>query len=280
MVDKKTFEINISNQDKIVGDVRFPEIVSSSLPVVIVTHGFTGHKDWGFIPFLSEKIASEEFVVISYNFSTDIIDTSKDWFLDVDKFASFTISQEVKELHILVEHIKSKEIFPQSIVNHIDSSQIFLIGQSLGGAVSLIYAAEFGSVEKIVLLGTVGTLFRYTKRQIEEWEKNGVWFFTNSRTGQELKINYTYYQDLINSNYFLENFISRISVPILFIHGEEDLTVPKREIIDLIRKSKNPFVELKLIENTGHTFGVEHPFEKPTPPLFKVIDETLRFLKI
>lgn len=273
------FEISVTSSDKILGDIRYGDTFETKLPIVIITHGFTGHKDWGFLPYLGERLAGNGFVTIVYNFTTDSVDPEKDWFTNIDKFATFTISQEVEELRLLIQFIQEKKIFPKELIDIVDTSKIYLVGQSLGGAISIIYAAKHNIVEKIVLLGTVGTLFRYTKRQIAEWEQNGTWLFTNSRTNQELKINFSYYKDLVENEYYLENFLNKIQVPTLFIHGTEDLTVPKAEVEKLIKKSKNPFVELKLIEKTGHTFGIEHPFRQTTDALETAISETINFLK-
>ncbi len=280
MINTERFEIQITRDDVIVGDVRYPATLEGWFPVVVITHGFTGHKDWGFLPYLSEKLAKNGFLTVTYNFSTDLIDPVQDWFVDVDKFSTFTISQEVNELAILIENISKKNIFSKDALSKADVSKLYLVGQSLGGAVSMIFSAKFDKAEKIVLIGTVGTLFRYTKRQVELWKKEGIWTFSNPRTGQTLKLSFSYYCDLIENNYKLENFLSKIHVPVLFIHGREDLTVPLREIEDLLKLAKNPFVEIKVIEKTGHTFGVEHPFSHSTEPLELVIKETINFLKL
>lgn len=280
MIKTESFEINISKNDSVIGDIRYPINLDILLPVVIITHGFTGHKDWGFLPYFSKKLAENGFLTVTYNFTTDAIDPVRDWFLDVDKFSAFTISQEVSELAVLTENIFSKNIFSNEAKAKVDTSKLYLIGQSLGGAVSIIFSAKFGIADKIVLLGTVGTLFRYTKRQVDLWRKEGVWTFPNSRTGQPLKLSFSYYYDLIENNYKLENFLSKIQVPVLFIHGREDLTVPLKEIENLLQLATNQFVEMKVIENTGHTFGVEHPFIRSTEPLEFVIKETVNFLKL
>ncbi|MFN3306669.1 MAG: alpha/beta hydrolase family protein [Candidatus Kapaibacteriota bacterium] len=280
MIRTESFELQIKKDDSIVGDVKYSTNFEGLLPVVIITHGFTGHKDWGFLPYFSEKLAQNGFLTITYNFSTDLVDPIRDWFIDVDKFSTFTISQEVNELAILVENICQKSIFSEDTASKVDTSTLYLVGQSLGGAVSMIFSAKFNKAEKIVLLGTVGTLFRYTERQVELWKKEGIWSFSNTRTGQPLKLSVSYYYDLIENNYKLENFLSNIRVPVLFIHGREDLTVPLKEIENLIQLSKNPFVELKVIEKTGHTFGVEHPFSHSTEPLELVIKETINFLRL
>jgi pimeloyl-ACP methyl ester carboxylesterase len=273
------FEIPTGINDKIIGDIRYPKNFENSLPISIIIHGFTGHKDWGFLPYLAEKVAGAGFVTLVPNFSTDIVDPLQDFFIDVEKFSTFTISQWVSELGLLIENIRNKTILNDAIKDLVDTGRIFLIGQSLGGAVSMIYASTHNSIQKLCLLGSVGTLFRYTQRQIEEWAKTGFILFTNSRTGQELKLNFSYYRDIVDNNYALEKHLSQIKVPVLFIHGSEDLTVPLKEIQNLINLAKNPLVKLIVLPNTNHTFGIEHPFTKPTEALDKVIETTIRFLK-
>jgi pimeloyl-ACP methyl ester carboxylesterase len=273
------FEIPTGINDKIIGDIRYPKNFENSLPISIIIHGFTGHKDWGFLPYLSEKVAGAGFVTLVPNFSTDIVDPIQDFFTDVEKFSTFTISQWVSELGLLIENIRNKRILNDAVKDLVDTGRIFLIGQSLGGAVSMIYASTHNAIQKLCLLGSVGTLFRYTQRQIEEWAKTGFILFTNSRTGQELNLNFSYYRDIVNNNYALEKHLSQIKVPVLFIHGSEDLTVPLKEIQNLINLAKNPLVKLIVLPNTNHTFGIEHPFTKPTEALDKVIETTIRFLK-
>jgi hypothetical protein len=38
-------------------------------------------------------------------------------------------------------------------------------------------------------------------------------------------------------------------------------------------------VKLIVLPNTNHTFGIEHPFTKPTEALDKVLETTIRYLK-
>lgn len=279
MLLSQEFEIPIGQNDVVIGNINCPRKLNKPLPIVIIVHGFTGHKDWGFLPYLALKVSQVGFVTITFNFSTDAVDPYRDWFVNVDKFSSFTISQEVEELNLVVKNIKEKLIFKDYIKDLVDIDKIYLIGQSLGGAISIIYTAKYDNIEKVCLLGSVGTLFRYSSRQVDEWNKIGYFPFTNIRTGQELKINFSYYQDLVRNNFKLEKYLSKINVPVLFIHGREDLTVPIKEIQNLIHLSKNPFVELIILPNTNHTFGIEHPFKNTTESLEKVIEKTIEFFK-
>ncbi len=277
MVLHQQFEIPIGQNDFIIGDIRYPNGLNKPLPIIIIVHGFTGHKDWGFLPYLANKISLAGYATVVFNFSIDVVDPERDWFVDVEKFSSFTISREVEELKFMIQNVKEKLIFNDDLKNIFDVNKIYLIGQSLGGAVSIIYTAKHDDVEKVCLLGSVGTLFRYTSRQVDEWEKIGYFPFTNTRTGQELKINFSYFQDLVRNDFKLEKYLSKINIPVLFIHGSEDLTVPIKEIQNLIHLSKNPFVKLIVLPNTNHTFGIEYPFKKTTESLERVTENIIKF---
>ncbi|MCX7879056.1 MAG: alpha/beta hydrolase [Ignavibacteria bacterium] len=273
------FEIVSDNNKKIIGDIRFcPNFLDEALPIVIFVHGFTGHKNWGFLPYFAERIALQKMISIVFNFSTDEVDPQTEWFTNVEKFASFTISGALEELNFLITKTVTKEIFPVDLYSFVDSKRLFLIGQSLGGGISSIYTAKYPKITKLVLIGAVGTFFRYTKRQIAEWETKGALTFENSRTGQELKLNFSYYKDLIDNGYYIERFLQNISIPTLFVHGSEDLTVPLKEIQKAIALAINPLIELNIIANAGHTFGIEHPFRTSSESLELVISLTIEFL--
>ncbi len=230
--------------------------------VAILVHGFTGHKNWGFLPFLAKKIAENAIHSVTFNFSYDGISLTKDWFDDPDKFSQNTISRMVNELSILVDSLTNPKVLSKTIGIPIEISSVYLIGQSLGGAVSIIYANKSQIPKKLILLGSVGTLFRYTKRQIQEWKAKGYIEFSVQRTGQKLRLNYSYYDDIENNNYSLEKLLASLDIPILIIHGQEDLTVPLKEIKSMITNSNNSNVHLEVIPKANHTFGFE---TNPTP---------------
>lgn len=277
-VRKFPFSIIVNQNDSLVGDFYCLE-TQENLPVVILIHGFTGSKDWGFLPFLAENLAKNHFLAITFNFSYDGIEQGIDWVVDTNKFAQNTITREVSDLKYLVESLQTRTILPEFIRNYVDTDKIFLIGQSLGGAIATIFAAQTQIPSKVILLGSVGTLNRYSKRQLEDWKRTGFLEFDNLRNGQKLRINYSYIEDIQQNDYDLYKFLRKIRCPVLIIHGSEDYTVPLREIETYYKKGQNPFVMLEIIQNTGHTFGIEHPFIEPTPPLLNALQKIIDFLK-
>lgn len=277
-VKKHPFSITINHNDFLVGDFYFIE-TTKKLPIVILIHGFTGSKDWGFLPFLAENLARNHFLAITFNFSYDGIAQDRDWVDDTDKFAQNTITKEVADINFLVKSLQDKSILPESIGNYVDASTIFLVGQSLGGAVATIFTAQTQIPSKVILLGSVGTLNRYSKRQLEDWKRKGFLEFNNSRNGQTLRINFSYIEDIEQNGYDLPKFLKKIQCPVLMIHGSEDCTVPLKEIQAYHKKAQNPFAILEIIPNTGHTFGIEHPLTEPTTALLNVLEKIIKFLK-
>lgn len=278
IVKKIPFSLMMNDNDSLVGDFYFLE-TTEKLPIVILIHGFTGSKDWGFLPFLAENLAQNHFLAITFNFSYDGIAKDKDWVDDTDKFARNTITREVADLEYLVKSLQNKSILPQFICDYIDTDTIFLIGQSLGGAIATIWTAQTQIPSKVILLGSVGKLNRYSKRQIEDWKRTGFFEFNNLRNGQTLRINFSYIEDIEQNGYDLYKFLKKIHCPVLIIHGSEDYTVPLKEIESFYKKGQNPFVILEVIPNTGHTFGIDHPFIEPTPAFSNVLQKIIKFLK-
>lgn len=278
-VSSYNFTIEVPKGNPIEAEIFYPVQPQQLLPIATIVHGFTGFKNWGFIPYLAQTLARNDFAAVTFNFSHDGIQEERDWVVNTKLFEQNTISLEVEDLRLLITSIKNGLSLPNSIQKLLDVEKISLIGQSLGGAVSLIYSAKYDNIDKIVMLGSVGTLFRYTKRQVQDWEKTGFLEFNNSRTGQTLRISFRYIQDIYQNDYKLENFLRSINIPVLYIHGSEDITVPLSEIQALLRNSQNPLAILEIIKNTGHTFGIEHPFTKPTTALTEAIQKTINFLK-
>jgi esterase/lipase len=87
-------------------------------------------------------------------------------------------------------------------------------------------------------------------------------------------MDYTLIEDLEKNKDRLDikKAVSKISIPYLIIHGEEDLAVDYSEALELHSLSNKNLTELCLIEKAGHTFGAVHPFEGTTKALEEVIN--------
>ncbi len=285
MVTKDNFQIRTKSGFKLDADIFHPsgEITevsgkrsSEKLPLVIFTHGFKGFKDWGGFPYMMERIASAGFIAASFNFSHNGVShrLPKD-FVRLDLFADNTLSLELEELGFVIDHL-----FDNSENYNILRNRIGLIGHSRGGGISLIKASYDDRIKCLITLASVSTFDRYTDQHKKIWRKQGHFETLNTRTNQLMRLNVALLDDLEKNQSRLDILSSakRLNKPYLIVHGKEDLSVKYEEAEYIYRNSNNKYTRLFPVENTGHTFGVVHPFAGTTPAFEKVIDKAVEFL--
>jgi len=276
---KKDFNFVTSKNNLIRGTIFYnnnPE----KLPCVFIIHGFKGFKDWGYVPFFSQELADNGFFVVTFNFSHNGIGDNMFEFTELDKFANNTISLEVSELDELIEFYNSGGFGFDGKKNSIG-----LIGHSRGGAIALIQIKESienhnnSNIKALALWGTIATFERYTEHQVEYWRKQGYLEVINTRTNQVMRLNKVLLEDFeLNKERFnLLNCISEINIPILIVHGEQDLTVQLNEAYQLYNASNKDLTELVVIPSAGHTFNIVHPYEGSNPQFEQVKARTIDF---
>jgi pimeloyl-ACP methyl ester carboxylesterase len=277
---KRDFRFITSRNYLIRGTIFYNENPENLLCVFII-HGFKGFKDWGYVPFFAQELADNGFFVVTFNFSHNGIGENPYQFTELEKFANNTISLEVSELDELIEFYNNGGFGFDGRKNSIG-----LIGHSRGGAIALIQTKE--AIEKhkninvkaLALWGTIATFERYTKHQIELWRKQGYLEVVNTRTNQVMRLNKVLLDDFERNKdrFNLLNCISKINLPILIVHGDQDLTVPLSEAYQLYEASNKNFTELVVIPSAGHTFNIVHPYAGSNPQFEQVKARTIDFL--
>ena len=243
---------------------------------VILVHGFKGFKDWGYAPYFGEYFSRKGYFVITFNFSHNGIGENKYEFTELEKFADNTFTREITELEDVVKAYQNNEF------GLIDNPEIALVGHSRGGAIALLAAPKLENVKAVSTWGSVATLDRYSERQKEIWRKKKYFSVMNMRTKQEMRLNLSLLEDLEknkNSLLNIEKNIGKLNKPLLIVHGKEDLAVKIDEAKQLYNWSNKNITELKIIENTGHTFGCVHPFKGTNEIFEKLLFKTDMFFK-
>ena len=99
---------------------------------------------------------------------------------------------------------------------------------------------------------------------------------------QMMPLFFQFYQTFINNKEILNIPIQsqNIKQNVMIIHGTDDQVVPFYDAEFLVSRIRNS--TLVLIKNTGHTFGVKHPFKMKYLPktIVKVIDASINFLAV
>ena len=275
----KTFEFKNNINELVKGDLYFKE-KSGKFPLILMLHSFKSWRKWGFMPYFSEKLSEKNAIVLNIDHSLNGIIDENAPFFDSDKFSRQTTSQYIDDAFQTIQKFRNGEIDKDILENW--NGQIYLIGHSLGAAVSLLIHNKYKNIDKIVILGGIAKLDRNTDRQKQIWKEQGYVDVRIAINNQVLKLNYSHVED---KNKYSKNILIEIMndcrIPVLIVHGGLDMTVKKQEAIDLYNASKDKSItELEIIEKTGHTFGVDFKFSKTNDALEKTIEKTINFLNI
>ncbi|MEO8211313.1 MAG: alpha/beta fold hydrolase [bacterium] len=168
MNDKISVKIKNKFGDNLNTDFYFnPDL--RNIPLVIFCHGFKGFKDWGGFPYLMQKIASEDFFGVSFNFSYNGVGDSGDEqsdFTRLDLFARNTFSRELDDLGSVVDYLyEVKDKYNYDINN------ITLIGHSRGGGIAILKTAEDKRITRLIVLSSVNSFNRYTDVLKGKWKE-------------------------------------------------------------------------------------------------------------
>lgn len=245
-------------------------------PVIIFSHGFKGFKDWGHYNLLAEHFAHEGFVFVKINFSHNgVTPASPTDFSDLEAFGNNNFSKELDDLGAVIDHISD------STDKNYNVKEIYLMGHSRGGGISILKAAEDPRVKKVATWAAPSTFERYSPEQVKEWREKGVLYVENSRTKQQMPLYYQLADDFYKNKERLDisSALKKIKVPLLVIHGDADDVVGFEEARSI--KAIYPETELLKIPGGDHTFSACHPFtDKQLPaPCETAFRATVNFFK-
>jgi len=254
------------------GDLRFLE-GAGRRPVVAVCHGFKGFKDWGFHPWLGERLAGAGFVAVHFNFSRNGIGEDLLEFTELERFRRNTYSTELDDLASVLAALSTA--FPDT---PLDLTRLGLLGHSRGGAIAVLGAAANPDVKALVTWAGVSTLERVTDAPtLALWRRDGYMESLNTRTGQPMRVGVELLDDFLANRERLDvrRAVSRLGCPYRIVHGTADEAVPFQEAESLLAYAEGRAgVDLVPIEGAGHTFGAAHPFAGATDALEKAFEAT------
>ncbi|WP_134700171.1 S9 family peptidase [Ammoniphilus sp. YIM 78166] len=243
-------------------------------PTLVLCHGFKGFKDWGFFPYIADRLAQQGYYVVRFNFSCNGVGQTD--FDELEKFAVNTYSREQADLLALMNHIKNKDL-PFAQESH--SKQIALLGHSRGGGNSLIFAADQPEISCVVTWNGIANVDLFDDQLKKEIHEKGVGYIANARTKQDMPIRSIVLDDMAlhQQRFNITDRIRSYPNPILVIQGDKD--VPR--LVDGAQKLNTaaPHSQLVIIEGGNHTFGAVHPFQGTTSFLEEALSVTINFLE-
>ena len=278
VLTKKELVVRGSNTREMGMDIVLNSKELTKQPVVIFCHGYKGFKDWGCWNLVAEEFASQGFNFVKFNFSHNGVTINKPTdFDDLEAFGNNNYSKELFDLNAVIDWVVSDE---NEFKDLFDTSNIYVIGHSRGGGIVSLASAKDPRIKKAITWASVYNLTERLPGDTEEWKQVGVVYQTNGRTKQEMPLYFQFYENtqMNIAELNIEKIGKKITNPFCIIHGSVDTVVPVEEaekLNDLIPNS-----QIIIIENAGHTFGSNHPFQFNELPsdLVKVVGESILFL--
>jgi pimeloyl-ACP methyl ester carboxylesterase len=247
---KKEFQIDLEGGLFLKGEVTLVED-GIAKPVLLISHGFRGSKDWGFWPYVASWFAERGFYVVHFDFSrVGALNRGADE-ITIQRLS--TVSRELSDLEAILEHLNGSKL---PLFEQAETDRIALLGHSRAGGSSIIFAAEHSHIGAVV-----------------------AWNGGPRPSAAPGNPNPFIAEDLEQNNQRFDTSIllASLTAPALVIQGGSD-----REA--LIESQRNlskaaPNQTYVTIPDADHSFGGEHPFLHTTPYLEEALEITNTFLK-
>lgn len=248
----------------IAGDFDVPE---KPRALVIVVHGFKGFKNWGFFPWLAQRLLAHRLIVCRFNMSRSGIGEDPESFDRLDLFEHDTYSIQLADLRAVVRY--AQERFP--------GLPTVLLGHSRGGGVALLGAEEVPQLRSVIAWSPISRCDNWATSTREDWRLRGVTEVVNARTKQIMRMSRKVLDDYEANRERLDiqRATRELRVPLLVVHGERDESVPVGE--GRLLAASNADASLLVIERASHTFNAIHPLVHVPPALVLAAEASAHF---
>lgn len=239
--------------------------------IAIISHGFKGYKDYGFIPRLASHLSKQGLIVHRFNFSHSGMTNNIATFEKPELFERDTWNRQAADLQAVADAAANARLPP------IQSRSLpqFWIGHSRGGLTTLLTAGRAFKQNApvkpaaIITLAAGDSCCRLDAQQRQEMHEQGYLHSPSSRTGQLLRIGLAWLaeQEADPQAHDLLAHVRHINCPMLVIHGQSDDTVPFESAKNITAAAGNR-ATLVAMPQTNHTFDAPNPLpaDAPLPP--------------
>ena len=244
-------------------------------PIVLV-HGFRGYKNWGFIPFLAQRLAREGFVAVAYSASGSGIADSSGAFSEPERFRHNTYGRELNDLDRVVAWALER-----TAAAGVPDRRVGLIGHSRGGGIAFLHAAGDPHVGCVVTLGTMSRMGLWEPQRIAAWERGEEASVYDFRTRSHLPMSPDLWEDFRRNRerYDLAHAIESLRVPLLVVHGDEDRVVPLDHAREILSHRAAATAELRVIAGAGHTFQAGDRIRRTPPQLLEMVEAATAWMR-
>lgn len=244
------------------------EIGERARALVVIVHGFKGFKDWGFFPWVAQRLMQHRLAVCRFNMSRSGIGDDPESFDRLDLFEHDTYSTQLADLRRVVRHAQQQ----------VPALPTFLLGHSRGGGVALLGAIDVPNLHGVAVWSPIARCDRWDDATKRDWRRRGFQEAVNTRTKQVMRMSTKILDDYEANRERLDVVAaaSRLHVPLLVLHGARDESVPVEEGRLLAGKARDS--SLVVIDRASHTYNAIHPLVHVPFELLLAAEVTAHFV--
>jgi uncharacterized protein len=273
VIDLDEFELWRDRGDEapliIRGEARIPQAARGT---VVICHGFKGFAHFSFFPYLAQQLAERAFRAITFDFSGSGVGDDRENFTNRDAFTHNTYMQELEDLDAVVAEARVRDWIDDSYG---------LLGHSRGGGIAILHAARDTNVRALVTWAAIASTNRWPPEVVADWRQRGFIDIANARTGEVIPLSVELLHEVEQYGETRLNIAaaaSKIEVPWLIVHGEEDESVNISEGQRLASLA-GPTGEWLSLPGVNHSFGGKHPLPEINTTLESVTRQTVDFFE-
>lgn len=226
---------------------------TSTFPLVLLLHGFTGWKEEGHIESLAYALRDAGIGAVRY---------------DAPGFGESGGS--LANDYRMTSYLASVESVLSCIQNElpVDGKPLGVWGHSMGGFVSLASAIRLGKFAAVCgSQSSVGKWRSTTDDEVEQWQKNGKAIFPDERDSSTLELPYEFYLD--RQQYDLFEIINGLRAPLLLIAGTSDDVAPVSQVKEIFDAAPEP--------KSYQEFPTDHLYKHEETQLTAINKTTVEF---
>lgn len=252
MKQEKTFVQNRQGQKIVV----LVDHVENPKGLAFVVHGLGGYKEEKHIQVFAEVCSAHGLTTVRFDSTNTLGSHESD-----GSYEDATVTNYYADLEDVIAWAKTQAWYQEPFV---------LVGHSLGGISSALYAQHYpNEVRALAPIATVvsGELSMQASRNkdiIDEWKRTG-WRVDESisQPGLIKRLRWLHMEDRLK--YDLLKHAKALSMPVLFMVGENDTGTPPEHQKMLYDAVPHTQKEMHVIKGAGHVFRAqEHLYEART----------------
>lgn len=291
-----------ADNQPILGDTHLPPCnLDQARGVLLISHGFKGYKDYGFVPALAEAAAEAGLIAHRFNFSHSGMTDQTSTFEHPELFERDTWGKQTEDLARVALATRRGDL-PGAPPRLSALLPQFWFGHSRGGVTTLLTAARVFNPDvydvyqganrlppqtpapaAVVVAAAPDVSNSLDDDQKRILRKQGFLFSPSARTNQDLRVGRAWLDEIEASPdaYDPCKAASHVRCPMLILHGDVDATVQ----VDAARQltaAAGDRAKLHIVQGANHVFNGRNPLppDEPWPDALKaLIQQTLDFVR-